>query len=100
MKKEDVLKKAIDLINGERASDYGDAYDCHNRIAKLWSIVLGIKVTAQMVALCLILVKIARLITSPHKLDSWIDIGGYAGIGGECVEKEKDKYKKELNKRD
>ena len=100
MKREDVLKKAINLINGERANDYGNAYDNHNRIAQLWSVVLGIKVTAQTVALCLILVKVARLITSPNKLDSWIDIGGYTALGGEFVEKEKDIYKKEINKRD
>lgn len=100
MKREEILKKANDLINGERANDYGNAYDNHNRIAQLWSVVLGIKVTAQTVALCLILVKVARLITSPHKLDSWIDIGGYSALGGEFVEKEKDFYKKEHNKRD
>jgi hypothetical protein len=33
--------------------------------------------------------KIARLIYSPKKTDSWIDIGGYSALGGEFAEKEK-----------
>lgn len=89
MKREDILKSAIGLINGDRAKDYGDAYENHKRIAELWSVVFGIKVTTQQVVLCLILLKVARLIYSPSKKDSWIDIAGYSGIGGEFVEKEK-----------
>ena len=89
MKREDILKSAIGLINGDRAKDYGDAFENHKRIAQLWSVVFGIKVTAQQVVLCLILLKVARLIYSPSKKDSWIDIAGYSGIGGEFVEKEK-----------
>tara|TARA_X000001382_G_scaffold126561_1_gene113303 strand:- start:889 stop:1161 length:273 start_codon:yes stop_codon:yes gene_type:complete len=89
MNREEILKTAIGLINGDRAKDYGDALDNHNRIAELWSVVFGIKVTAYQVVLCLILLKVARLIHSPTKKDSWIDLAGYSGIGGEFVEKEK-----------
>ena len=89
MKREDILKSAIGLINGDRAKDYGDAFENHKRIAELWSVVFGIKVTTQQVVLCLILLKVARLVYSPSKKDSWIDIAGYSGIGGEFVEKEK-----------
>lgn len=94
MKREDILKSAIGLINGDRAEDYGDAFENHKRIAELWSVVFGIKVTTQQVVLCLILLKVARLIYSPSKKDSWIDIAGYSGIGGEFVEKEKNDSKK------
>ena len=94
MTREDILKSAIGLINGDRAKDYGDAYDNHKRIAELWSVVFGIKVTTQQVVLCLILLKVARLIYSPSKKDSWIDIAGYSGIGGEFIEKEKNESKK------
>jgi len=89
MKREEILKTAIRLINGDRAEDYGDAYENHKRIAELWSVVFGIKVTVYQVVLCLILLKIARLIYSPTKKDSWIDVAGYSGIGGEIADKEK-----------
>lgn len=89
MKREEILKTAIGLINGDRAEDYGDAYENHRRIAELWSVVFGIKVTVYQVVLCLILLKIARLIYSPTKKDSWIDVAGYSGIGGEIADKEK-----------
>jgi len=88
MKREEILKTAIGLINGDRAEDYGDAYENHKRIAELWSVVFGIKVTVYQVVLCLILLKIARLIYSPTKKDSWIDVAGYSGIGGEIADKE------------
>jgi|TARA_R100000808_G_C2099263_1_gene116922 hypothetical protein len=89
MKREEILQKAIELINVDRANDYGPAYENHKRIADLWSVVFGIKIAVPQVVLCLILLKIARLIYSPSKTDSWIDIGGYTGLGGEFVEKEK-----------
>ena len=89
MNREQILKKAIELINIDRAEDYGPAYENHKRVAELWSVVFGIKVTVFQVVLCLILLKIARLIYSPSKTDSWIDIGGYTGLGGEFVEREK-----------
>ena len=74
MNREQILKKAIELINIDRAEDYGPAYENHKRVAELWSVVFGIKVTVFQVVLCLILLKIARLIYSPSKTDSWIDI--------------------------
>ena len=97
MNRNDILKNAMELINGDRAKDYGDAHENHQRIAELWSVVFGIKITVYQVVLCLILLKVARLIYSPKKIDSWVDIGGYTGLGGEFVEKEKnqkqtDKY--------
>ena len=89
MKREEILQKAIELINVDRANDYGPAYENHKRIADLWSGVFGSKSAVPQVVLCLNLLNIARLIYSPSKTDSWIDIGGYTGLGGEFVEKEK-----------
>ena len=83
--REEVLREAIDLITGPRAEEYGAAKDNHQRIADLWSVILGIKVTAAQVVLCMIAVKIARLIQTIWHYDSWKDIGGYSGIGGEIT---------------
>ena len=35
MKRDEVLKNAMKLINGNRAKDYGDAHENHQRIADL-----------------------------------------------------------------
>ena len=83
MKREEVLKEAERLINGKRAADYGEAYENHERIANLWSVILDKNVTAEQVYQCMIAVKLARLIVTPAHDDSWIDICGYAALGGE-----------------
>ena len=82
MKREDILSEAENLINGDRAKDYGDAYVNHKRIADIWSVVMGREVTVREVILCMIGMKMARLVHY-SKSDSWIDICGYAGLGGE-----------------
>ena len=69
MNREEILKQAIELINVDRAEDYGPAYENHKRIADLWSVVFGKEVTVFQVVLCLLLLKIARLIYSPKKTD-------------------------------
>ena len=42
-KRKQTLNKARDLIMGDRANSYGDAHENHERIAKMWSIVLNKK---------------------------------------------------------
>ncbi len=83
MKRENVLAKAGQLITGDRARDYGDAYENHERVATMWSAILGIKVSVRMVYLCLLALKISRLVKTPSHIDSWVDIVGYAALAGE-----------------
>ena len=83
MKREQILDKAKTLISGERAKDYGDAYLNHKRIAELWSPILDKDITVEQVYACMIAVKLSRLIETPDHEDSWIDICGYAALGGE-----------------
>ena len=82
MKREDILRQAEKLINGDRAKDYGDAYVNHKRIADMWSVVFGKEVTVRQVILCMIAMKVARLVHD-SKEDSWVDVCGYAALGGE-----------------
>lgn len=77
-----VLAQADKLVNGARADEYGDAKQNFDDIAKMWSVLLGVDVTAQQVALCMIAVKSARLMKSDSP-DSWVDICGYGALGGE-----------------
>ena len=87
MKREQILDKAKTLISGERAKDYGDAYLNHKRIAELWSPILDKDITVDQVYACMIAVKLSRLIETPDHEDSWIDICGYAALGGEKNER-------------
>ena len=79
------IDTAAELINGPRAKDYGPAKFNHERIATIWSVILNRAVTAEQVAACMIGVKPARLAEDITKDDSWVDIIGYAALGGEIV---------------
>jgi hypothetical protein len=84
MKRDDVLAKAGELINGDRKEDYGDAYLNHMRIAEFWNNYLETenKITPTDVAMMMLLVKVARLMHT-YKEDSFVDICGYAALAGE-----------------
>jgi len=77
---ETIIDKAKKAIYGQRQRDYGDAKTNHERIAGIWSVVLGQPVTAEQVVLCMIGLKMARLCHTPSHEDSWVDIVGYAGV--------------------
>jgi len=83
VKREEILKEAEGLVNGPRAKDYGDADVNHMRIARLWSVILEKEVTVEQVYLCLVQLKVSRLIENPYHTDSWVDICGYAALAGE-----------------
>jgi hypothetical protein len=62
----------------QRRERYGDVAESFEEIALRWSMVLGITVTPEQVALCMVEVKMARLIRSPRDLDGRTDLAGYA----------------------
>lgn len=86
MKRNKALKKAEQLITGDRAKDYGDAYETHESIAKMWSVLLGKEVTVHDVYRCMIAVKCVRLTKTPKHEDSMIDIIGYAALATEAFD--------------
>ena len=67
----------------ERGRIYGDAVGSMTTTARLWSTVLGIDVTPTQVALCMIQLKVARYLVTPHT-DGCVDIAGYAAILQAC----------------
>lgn len=83
MNRKEILNKAESLVNGPRAKEYGDAHENHDRIAKMWSVLLDTEVSVEQVYQCMIAVKLARLTVTPEHEDSWVDIAGYAALGGE-----------------
>ena len=85
MNRSEFLIEAGNLINGERDSVYGEPLVNHQRIAQLWQVVLGTEISPAEVAICMALVKIARLVQTPDHEDSYIDLVGYAAIAGEVA---------------
>ena len=104
-KRAEILKTAENLVNGDRAQSYGPPDESFSRIAELWN-AMGFrivsnstgmvdtdahpifderKINATDVAMALIQLKVARLVTSPDHEDSWVDVAGYAGLGGEIA---------------
>ena len=82
MKRDEILKEAESLINGDRDRDYGDAHKNFQDVAKLWSVILETEVTEKQFVLCMLMVKAARLMKTDHE-GSWVDICGYGALGGE-----------------
>ena len=78
-----VLENAKQLVNKDRAEVYGDSKINHDRIAKLWSVILGKEITSQQVIMCMTALKLARLVETPDHTDTWTDICGYGALGGE-----------------
>lgn len=83
-----ILKTAGDLIDGDRARDYGDALDMHRRIAAGWSEILGTQVDPHEVALCMAWLKISRIVESPGHSDSYVDGVAYLALAGEIRERD------------
>jgi len=91
MNRQELLDAAGNLISGDRAKDYGDAYDNHGRIAEGWNIILrgALKdpgyLTPAHVALMMDWVKTSRLLETINHEDSWVDKAGYTALGAEFV---------------
>lgn len=72
----DIADTAVELVSGDRKNDYGHPLDNLDRAARIWSVILGIEVTAEQVCLCMEGMKIAREIHKP-KMDNLVDGIGY-----------------------
>lgn len=99
--KTDVLNEALKTV-ADRGASYGTVEENFNRIARLWNSHLINRyadgyggdtavalpaLDAHDVALMMALMKIARLELDPTHHDSWVDVAGYAGCGGELAAK-------------
>lgn len=74
---ETILEEAQRLVHGDRQQDYGHPLDDFSKTAAMWSAILGCKVTAEQVGLCMMTVKISRQLNRP-KRDNLVDAAGYA----------------------
>ena len=90
MKRSECLSIADKIVNGDRQQSYGTPEQNFNRIAELWTAFLQNRdeerldyITAKDVAIMMMLLKVARLMSGTSTQDSWIDIAGYAACGCE-----------------
>lgn len=71
-----LLTEAFDLVTGDRQKSYDHPARNFDRIARLWSVALDKEISAEDVAVCMVLVKIARQVHAP-KRDNLVDAIGY-----------------------
>jgi len=76
---ETILQEAQRLVHGPRQVSYGHPYDDFSRTGRMWGAILGLPeaVPPDLVALCLVAVKVSREVNAP-KRDNRVDMAGYA----------------------
>ena len=72
----DIASYAASLVTGDRQNYYGHPLDDFTRAGKIWEAIIGVPVTAEQVALCMVGIKISRQTNTP-KLDNVVDGIGY-----------------------
>lgn len=75
------LKEVDDIINCDRAAEYGSSEESFGFIANCWGNFLGIGISPADVAAMMTYVKLARLRQNTAHADSWKDLAGYAALG-------------------
>lgn len=82
-----ILDEALQAVMVDRAATHGEIEDTFGLIAAYWSAHLDHEVSPADVAVMMTLLKIARIRSTPHHTDHWVDIAGYAACGGELAGK-------------
>ena len=90
MNARDYLNEARATIE-DRGLDYGHPSDNMERTARLWTAYLEIPVQAEQVAICMVLVKLARSMET-SKVDNFVDACGYLAIAGQIATEENGLY--------
>jgi hypothetical protein len=80
----ELLEQAA-VVVASRHDAYGEPVELFQQIARRWSLTLGIQISPVQVALCMIDLKLARLVRNPNHVDSIVDIAGYAGVWAEVL---------------
>jgi Domain of unknown function (DUF6378) len=92
--REESLKEAMSIVIGDRATQYGGPEDNFARIAKIWSVILGIPISEEDVGMMMVGLKVARYASkSGFQPDTWVDVIGYGACGFEVGKKNEEKRK-------
>lgn len=79
----DMLRSAADIVDGARNATHGNKRQNMQHTADMWSAYLGYPITAEQVAICMVLVKVSRTKCGTAIDDHYVDMAGYAAIAGE-----------------
>ena len=91
----DQLFAEATLLTQDRGRIYGSPYTNHKRIADIWSGILDMPITAHQVVLCMVGLKIARLVETPSHHDSVADAIAYLAFYEDVLEAQlSDDYEK------
>jgi len=82
----DVLETSLSLITGDRAKQNGAMRENHRNIARLWGAYLEMPLKEEQVALMMVLLKVARTKQGRFNEDDYVDMAGYAAIGGQLAD--------------
>lgn len=82
----EILRVAEQLISVDRREEYGDPMMSFNNVAIIWSVILGIEVSPNDVALCMAGLKLVRAVHNRQDSDSYIDLAGYVALAWEISE--------------
>jgi hypothetical protein len=74
-----ILKRANQIIQGERREQYGPVESSFQIVARMWNAYTGSDLTSIDVAMMMILYKASREAYA-HKDDNLVDIAGYAAL--------------------
>lgn len=86
----EALREAARIISSDRNKQYGSPENNFERTAQIWSVILGVPISNEDVAMMMVGLKMARYASkSGYQPDTWIDIAGYAGCGYEVGALEK-----------
>ena len=92
MKAGDILRRARELVLGDRAAAYGPMAVLHDKQASALQFYLEIRretaapITAVDVAHIQVLWKLCRTQCGAGTGDNWVDMAGFSGIAGELSE--------------
>jgi hypothetical protein len=79
-----ILEDALETV-AAREFTHGECVENNKNIADLWSAYLGLPITADEVAIMMLLLKVGRTKSRKAVKDHFVDMAGYAAIAGEIV---------------
>jgi hypothetical protein len=85
---ETILEEAQRIVGGDRQDQYGHPGDDFARTAGAINAYFGTEFRATDIPFLMILVKLSRIMQTPDKRDSWVDICGYAETAELTFERE------------
>ena len=82
--KEKILEIATEAV-ADREFTHGECVENNKNIADLWTAYSGMPITADEVAIMMVLLKIGRTKSRKAVKDHFVDMAGYAAIAGDIV---------------